>query len=214
MTAKVIAPIRCTAMNARPVKFSLASLCMHIAVAWLLVQQPAYEHGVAQGARAADTALTVSLLAPELSPAPLIDTALFGGQPASAEAPLAPDPSPLIRDVGLPDAQEPLAAQDYLEVGRLTKLPSPLSEVDLNVSEITELAPPGQTRLTVLVNEAGAVVDVFGLPGSSGLGPFVERVAARFRSARFSPGEVDGVAVKSQVQITVVSEALSATTGE
>ena len=62
--------------------------------------------------------------------------------------------------------------------------------------------------MTILVNEAGIVIDVIPVIGSESARAFVERVAQRFKSTRFTPGEINGKAVKSQVRITVVSENL------
>lgn len=199
-------------MNARLLKFSLASIGMHLAVSWGVLHSGSFEHGVAQGSRSADSPLTVSLLAPESKPDTADSLRELAAQTASIESLPAPEtppePAPIIRPVGIPDALQSLAVQDYVEPGRLTRVPAPASEIDLNVAEISSLGYSGRTNLTILINADGTVADVVSGPEEQGAPEFVERVAARFKGARFIPGEIDGVAVKSRLKITVVSEDL------
>lgn len=99
--------------------------------------------------------------------------------------------------------------RDYFPTGRLTRLPFPLSHIDLNVSAIDEVAHEGAIELTIMVEVDGTVSRVLTSVEHDSASLYAERIAARFRSALFSPGEIDGKAVKSKAQITVVSEPLS-----
>lgn len=98
---------------------------------------------------------------------------------------------------------------DYFPVDRLTRRPFPLSHIDLNVSVIDEVAHEGAIELTIMVEVDGTVSNVLTSVDHDSASLYTERIAARFRSALFSPGEIDGKPVKSKVQITVVSEPLS-----
>lgn len=187
---------------------------MHFAVSWLVLHKGSFEHGVARGISNADSALMVSILSGDNGAVPPENIERFTEQLSSVETQPAPKPAPAIRLAGVPDALKSLSAQDYVSAGRLTKLPSPLTEIDLNVAEISELAYAGQTSLTILINADGTVADVISGVEAENARNFAQRVAARFRSARFMPGEIDGMAVRSQLQITVVSEDLPLTDGE
>lgn len=101
--------------------------------------------------------------------------------------------------------------EDYLPAGGLTRLPAPLSEIDLNLPAINGIEVAGQIDLTILIDAKGMVADVISSVEAEHLRALSERVAARFKSARFIPGEINGIAVKSRLQITVVSENLSET---
>lgn len=195
-------------MNARLLKFLLASLCMHLAVSWLLLRPGSFEHGVAQGGWDRVPALTVSLLAADNRQVTAESVGRSTEQTYSDDSPPAPKPSPALMPMNSLEVLKSHTAQDYVSVstGRLTRLPSPLGDIDLDVAEISGLGYAGQARLTILINADGSVVDVLGESDAGDAHEFVKRVAARFRSTRFMPGEIDGVAVNSQMQITVVSE--------
>lgn len=96
--------------------------------------------------------------------------------------------------------------QDYLSTGQLTRLPTPLANIDLNVAEISDLAFIGETQITLLIDEKGVVTDVRSATETEDARRFIERVAERFRNAQFRPGEINGKAVKSRLKIAVVSE--------
>ena len=72
-------------------------------------------------------------------------------------------------------------------------------------------APPGETEiarpagvLALYIDEEGAVRQVTADPDSA-LPPAYEQAARQaFMAARFAPGEVDGVAVKSRIHVEVV----------
>lgn len=98
---------------------------------------------------------------------------------------------------------------DYHTPGRLTRLPFPLAEIDLNEAAIDEVAIEGSVELTVSVNEDGTVANVSTANKNENVRRFVDRIGALFLTVRFSPGEIDGKAVKAQFKIEVVSEALT-----
>lgn len=103
-----------------------------------------------------------------------------------------------------------LTLQDYLHSGQLTRLPVPAEEINLNVPEIEESPVIGLVDLTILIEANGDVSHVISFPQNDGLRRFAQQVADIFQRARFTPGEINGQPVRSQLQITVVSESSSA----
>lgn len=201
------------AMNARLARFLLCSLCLHIAVSWLLLRAGSFEHGMARESSAASTPLSVRIVprenaaqsaAPE-TPA-LIDRR--SAHPTTLEN--APAPAQEFDATPRPEERRPIAMQDYLTAGQLTRRPIPLTEIDLNVAEISELAFTGEAQLIVLIDADGVVADVIASGATDIDREFAVRVAARFKQARFRPGEINGKAVNSQLKIKVVSERLGA----
>ena len=92
----------------------------------------------------------------------------------------------------------------FLDPSRLTEKPRPLSEPPLDLLHPI-LASPGVARLILYIDETGQVtkaeIDSATLPRAA-----AERAAAIFAGLRFSPGRLDGVAVKTRVRITVGAE--------
>lgn len=217
-------------MNTRLIHSLLCSLCMHLAGLGLFFHGGVVEYGVARSKKSlvAQSPLAVRIVTgttvqrdirtqglpetrhvtePEFSlekipvqePAQTIERADNHAAPASPS-----ETNEIDTSAGL--ASDTMADQDYLPAGRLTRLPAPLSHVDLNVAAINQIAFAGKIELTVLIDASGRVADVISSIESEEGRAFAEHVAARFKSSRFSPGEVNGKAVKSQLQITVVSE--------
>jgi len=198
-------------MNARLLKFFLCSSLMHLAALWLLWQAGSVEYGAARethGARAPASGLFATLVASEQKPkhAP--------PQLPETEAHIAVRET--TTETALDPAQrkpESATFQGYFPAGRLTRLPFPLADVDLDVTEIDEVAIEGAIELTILVEADGTVADVSASISQNNAQAFADRVAARFQRARFAPGEINGKAVKSQLRITVVSEPRSPAAG-
>ena len=92
----------------------------------------------------------------------------------------------------------------FLDPSQLTEKPRPLSEPPLDLLHPI-LASPGVARLILYIDETGQVVsaeiDSATLPRAA-----AERAAAIFAALKFSPGRVDGTAVKTRVRITVGAE--------
>jgi len=126
------------------------------------------------------------------------------GPVIQAAEPPAPRPAPLheepTRALG-PDSGE-RGVEEYLPRNRLSVAPEVLTSVDVQfpagVTGIVDL----KARITLFVDEKGAVrrlrFDSAGIPAS-----FAASVLDTFLNARFKPGEVDGVAVRSQVRLEV-----------
>jgi hypothetical protein len=98
------------------------------------------------------------------------------------------------------------AFQSFFPATQLTRLPFPITEIDLNADNIDEVAVGGQIELSILIDEAGRVVDVSVREGGAESPVFAERVARRFFDSKFSPGEINGQRVRSQLLISVISE--------
>jgi hypothetical protein len=95
---------------------------------------------------------------------------------------------------------------EYVSSGRLTRLPTPLEDIDLDLPDISGIAANGMVEMTLFIDSSGSVADVLALADTEDLRLFSNLVAERFRKARFAPGEINGRPVKSQLKITVVSE--------
>ena len=97
--------------------------------------------------------------------------------------------------------------QGYHSSGLLTKLPVPLTDVDLNVAPLNTHDASGKVELTLFVDTSGHVADVIAT-GDTAVQPFALLVGEHFRKVRFSPGEIHGRRVKSKITIVVNSEPL------
>lgn len=104
-------------------------------------------------------------------------------------------PSAQSADAGLP------AAPAYLVGARLDPGPRPLNDIEPAFPPEAGLQE-GVVVLRILISEAGAVDDV-AVVRSSPKGLFESSALAAFGSAKFSPGMVLGVPVKSQVTVEV-----------
>lgn len=92
-------------------------------------------------------------------------------------------------------------APAYLSGSQLDPGPRPLDDIE-PVFPAEAGQQQGQVVLRILVNEAG-VVDNVAIVRSSPPGLFERSAADAFAAARFSPGRVLGIAVKSQITIEV-----------
>lgn len=125
---------------------------------------------------------------PARSPAAAKAAPGTGVTPAPAAAPL---PQP-----GLPPAP------DYFAGGQLDPGPRPLENVDPLYPEEAKLQE-GSVVLRLLINEAGNVDNV-AVVQAYPAGLFEESALEAFGKAKFSPGRMLGVPVKSQITIEVM----------
>ena len=93
------------------------------------------------------------------------------------------------------------AAPGYLNAARLDPGPRPLQDIEPEFPEAAGLQE-GVVVLRLLINEAG-VVDNVAVVRSNPQGLFENAATAAFATARFSPGMVLGLPVKSQLMIEV-----------
>ena len=92
----------------------------------------------------------------------------------------------------------------FFDPSQLTERPRLLEEPPLELLHPI-LARPGVARLVLNLDEAGNVTSVE--IESATLPPAAaERAAQIFAAVRFSPGRIDGSAVKTRVRITVGAE--------
>lgn len=193
-------------MNARLVKIFLCSLFIHLVGLWFLWQREPIEYDAARNMRSSGTSpsiLAVRIVASErkqkqATSQSLGKEILVATQETTAET----------KEVGnsAKQASENVSFEGYYPAGRLTRLPAPLTDIDLNVTAIDEVALEGEIELMILIDVDGTVVDVSTSVGQDSTRAFADRVMGRFQSARFTPGEIDGKAVRSQLKIKVVSE--------
>jgi hypothetical protein len=133
---------------------------------------------------------------------------LVTGQPVAG---LAPSAATMSRPDGLGPLREATIDldQEYWPAGSLTRLPAPIDDIDLDSEGIPHLGFFGATILTILLDMQGQVENVIFTDVSDEARDFAERVAQRFKEARFRPGEIDGRPVKSRLAVTVVRENLN-----
>jgi protein TonB len=132
----------------------------------------------------------------EAQPAPPAVTAPAAkAAPEFAAAPVTA-PTPPAALPGLPPAP------DYFAGGRLDPGPRPLEDVDPLYPEEAK-QQEGSVVLRLLINEAGTVDNV-AVVRAFPVGLFERAALDAFARAKFSPGRMLGVAVKSQITIEVM----------
>ena len=127
--------------------------------------------------------------------------------------------SPVISDRALPEEEiapeagatehEPEVSQSfgarYFKGSELTQRPQPIESIELSypaLGLLQDIERSGSIVLRLLIAETGAVDQV--LVESSNLpAAFQDETVVRFTHARFAPGQIDGVQVKSQMRIEV-----------
>lgn len=193
--------------RARLVVVLLLSLLLHLAVLGFLGLGGSIEYGVVKELQRAG--LTPAVLAMRFVVADS-STLQATQQPTEMVALAAVHDTQVAVDEAVMSAEQSAknlnSQAEYIPTGRLTRLPFPLVDIDLNVTAIDEVAFEGAIELIILVEADGTVTNVSTTVDHDSVREYADRVAARFLSARFSPGEIDGKAVRSKVQITVVSE--------
>lgn len=152
---------------------------------------------------------TAAVLAPEVSPpgsAPtLAREPAREADPAVAAAPARA--AKAVPDVAAPVPTPPAPpglppAPDYFSGGRLDPGPRPLEDVDPLYPEEAK-QQEGSVVLRLLINEAGTVDNV-AVVRAYPAGLFEHSALEAFGKAKFSPGRMLGVAVKSQITIEVM----------
>ncbi len=89
----------------------------------------------------------------------------------------------------------------YYPASQLDRAPVPLQEIAPEYPGETKI-PKGLVALRVRINERGDVDDVT-LLRAEPEGVFERSALAAFSAARFSPGVLDGVAVRSEIEVEV-----------
>ena len=206
-------------MNSASIKFFLCALGLHLIVLGIFWHGASVEHGMARDLNSLNTVhsvLRVEIVADKQFQQPSFASEHRVGllpaldQNIPTEKLFSKVPSKAFGPAAYFTVPEQIITSYYFQAGRLTRLPAPVSDIDLDVPDIHDMAFTGVTELTILIDERGTVIDVLTSMEPEGIPLFVDLVIARFKNARFIPGEINGKAVKSQLQITVVSENLSA----
>ncbi len=130
--------------------------------------------------------------------------------PAAAQS--APDPSAPDRpaDEAQPLTQQhaegagllPLPAPVFYTMDQLSKRPQPLAEADLDPEQIRPIVASGKIVLKLWINEFGVVTDAT-VEKTDMPGVFSQTAIAAFKGLRFSPGERDGMPVRSLMRVEV-----------
>jgi len=130
---------------------------------------------------------------------PLQSAAAAESAAAGRSAPV-PAAAPTHRTDGL--GLLPLPAPAFYTTDELSKRPQPLASAELDAPEIRPIVASGKLVLTLLINEAGIVVDV--LVDETELPEVFSRTAvAAFKALRFQPGERNGRPVGTLMRIEV-----------
>ncbi|MGV3570195.1 MAG: TonB family protein [Ramlibacter sp.] len=124
---------------------------------------------------------------------------------AAEQAPAAPAAAPEPQAAAAPPAPPappPTPDPPYLPRGELTAAPRPLEPINVpfpaGIKGVVDL----KVQLTLFIDEQGAVQRVrIDTPGV--VEDFEQAIRETFARARFQPGEIDKVAVRSQVRIEV-----------
>ncbi|WP_372527573.1 energy transducer TonB [Piscinibacter sp.] len=126
----------------------------------------------------------------------------------------SPDPAPAATSMQAPAPDlQPLADSagqdgdgDYFPRSMLSVAPVPVSVVVIPFPEVEGPAERYVTRLLLFIDEFGKVVRVR-VDGPSLPQALEEAARNAFLNARFSPGQVDGLAVRSRIRVEVTFEA-------
>jgi TonB family protein len=139
---------------------------------------------------------------------------------AGRERPSAPEiPSPVVAEASMaPPPPEPAAMPTavpqepaYLPRGELTVPPRPLDAIDVPFPEDVVGLVDLKVRVTLFIGEDGQVRRVR-IDTPNVAEPFERAIRASFSAARFSPGELHEVPVRSQLRIEVAFAAPNAGT--
>lgn len=193
-------------MNARLLKFLLCSLALHLACLWIFWREDFAPYGTIRtlpGKGATSSGLTIRIVASNKNQNPAVPV-----QPGKEEPMEMHDSAANIKKSG--EQAKPLTdnalSGNYFPAGSLTRLPEPITDIDLNTTAIDEVAVAGKAELTLLIDSDGTVADVLEAVEGEDASVFSGLIAQRFRNARFTPGEINGKAVKAALKITVISE--------
>lgn len=204
-------------MKFTPLKFALISLGLHFLGFFGLSEHEIFERAAAHAHASSGTAnptVYAEIFPARTSQEP--DDSLDGLK--NSESLIRRSKEPLAKTAATPRSkadipeqknEEPaLSFQDYSTAGTLTRLPSPITNIDLDVADVKEVAVPGSVRLTLFIDADGMVTQVISASEDDALHAFSTHVAEIFKRARFTPGEVNGMAVKAQLEIEIVSESM------
>lgn len=185
-------------MNRQPVIFLLGSICLHLVLFFSTRQTTPFEQGIVVGAinaRHNNSQLEVYFISKNsISSAKndLVTTHFPEAIPSYvAQTSLGPV----------------IPSTEFIPTGRLTRLPAPIGEINLDMPSNVSSAINAKIDLTVQIDVFGSVVDVI-IPTQldDKTTAFAQNIAKRFKYAHFSPGEINGNPVPSLLIITVVSE--------
>lgn len=119
----------------------------------------------------------------------------------------APVTNPVLQRETSPAA--PTAEPYYFELRELSQRPQLVSLVEVEAVTDVRPAQPGRLLARVLIGERGSVdrvlIDESDLPA-----PFEQAAIDAFLQARYTPGQVDGRPVRSQLRIEVSYEGVPA----
>ncbi len=125
--------------------------------------------------------------------------------PAPASNTAEANPAPASAQVAAIDADTAPDLPYYYSLKQLTERPSVIEDATTDMRLILPGIESQSVILRLLINEAGAIDQVE--VEHSNLRPEVEPIVlGAFNRLRFTPGKIDGIAVKSQLKIEVMLE--------
>lgn len=181
--------------HAHSASTATASTAKAMQVRWALsaptqATAPSTVQPMADAAAPADTAESVTASSPA---GPAVDTPLSD---AAATSPTAP-----------PSADSDATFTGYARRDMLDRAPQALGIVQISYPPGVEPGSVRTGRLTLFIDEAGAVRKVMLVSPADAQdalpAPFLEAAREAFLQARFAPGERQGTAVKSRIDVEV-----------
>ncbi len=122
--------------------------------------------------------------------------------PVSALVPNPPSPlaQPAQKSASSESSFVPIETPDerYLRAKTLDTRPTPIGSLAFHPPKLGVGAKPVEVKLRIFVNEYGAV-DFVRIEGDAPGSEFVDPIIATLKKSRFSPGQVNGENVKSQL---------------
>jgi hypothetical protein len=179
------------------------SICLHAAAAAAFWRVGPVEGNGIQGRESAVRRQVLAVrLVPQAQSAEFLEQAPKSTMPANHDSRPVSTTSVSGEESGVQAAD----TDDYVPAGKLTRMPAPLGDVHFGEFDIDPSGLPASIEIGLLIEASGLVSDVVAQSRADKEAVFLERIADRFKRVRFSPGEIDGRPVRSQVQVIIVIE--------
>jgi hypothetical protein len=140
-----------------------------------------------------------------ISPSPSVDTPSGRRETQAGQTAMSRMPRPMPVPPSSPFSvftSRVLAEADYFDRDQLTVGPSPKAEVLIDYPPVDGLSGSHMSELSLFIDEGGRVVRVR-VDGPDLPAALEEAARTAFLAAQFSPGQVDGLPVRSRLRVEV-----------
>lgn len=96
--------------------------------------------------------------------------------------------------------------KNYFFAEDLTRRPTPLNDINLDNAGISNSSAPTRIPLLIYINATGIVTEVLPVEVQSIDPNYLAQISILFKNTRFTPGEVNGRQVNSQMRIVLINE--------